>query len=261
MCYAVHMQCFSWQKSGLTPGPPFNYESPNVRANLNYALAEFGGYNLGIGNVRPITGGDDWSTHAFYAANDWGYLVDPKDWRKGERRQAALDYIDFLIANHEVLGIQMIVDEGYARTWKCSRPEFGGGPGWKAGVVKGGGAWLHIETHPDHWYNATPIAARLTPAPTPTPNPIPEEEMSQLIQPFDDVAMFKIDGNFATWMSSGHVVAALVEGGLISPEVTVVKRIALEAFTLVGDAPTEAAYIGASRPGRTVPTDFAAHWP
>ncbi len=257
------MQFVSWQNSGLRPGPPYNYESPNVRANLDYALAEFGGYNLGVYFVRPITGGSDWSTHAYAAANDWGYLIDRNDWRKGENRAMALAYINFLIANHEVLGVQMIVDEAYARTWKCSRPEFGGGPGWKSGVIKGGGSWLHIETHPDSWSNATPIAERIAPAPIPPTPTNPEEDTMRLIQPFGDVAVLIQADLECTWASNGNVVAALVAAGLVPAEVTVVDRIGLKGLVLVGPAPTDAAYVGArpDRPGRTKPSDFAAWRP
>lgn len=150
----------SWQRDAIGT-QPFTKASPNLKALLAHALANFGGQNLGIYVVRPITGGTQPSSHAFGAANDWGY---------GTNRAAALAYIDWLIEHHEVLGIQMIVDEGYDRTWRCSRPEYNGGPGWRSGEVKGGGSWLHIETHPDFWALGTPIATRLhsTPPPTPT---------------------------------------------------------------------------------------------
>ena len=156
----------NWQQHPTRPGPPFAAASPNLKTLLAYALANFGGSNLGIYVVRPVTGGTRWSTHAYGAANDWGY---------GKDYLLALRYIDFLIANHEALHVQMIVDEAHDRTWKCWRDELNG-PGWKAGAVTGGGTWLHIETTPEGWADTTPIAARLTvslPPIPPVPTPIP----------------------------------------------------------------------------------------
>lgn len=151
----------NWQKHGTPPGPPFDAPAPNLLALLTYARANFGGSNLGIYVVRPITGGTSWSTHAYGAANDWGYT----DYR------AALLYIDFLIAHHEALHVQMIIDENHDRTWKCWRDELGG-PGWKTGTGVHG-SWLHIETSPEGWADNTPITDRLTPTPAPAPVPVP----------------------------------------------------------------------------------------
>ncbi len=199
---------FNWQKSGLEPGPPYHYQSPNVRALLDFALVEFGGYSLGIGNVRPITGGSDWSTHAFFAANDWGYLNDRNDARKGENRAMALAYIAFLIQHHEVLGVQMIVDEAYDRTWKVGR-------GWKDGEVSGGGSWLHIETHPDFWDVDTPIAERLRPTAPPTP---PKDNDMATILDYKEPGTpgwtaFSYDGIHLAHVINGNAVAVQERSG------------------------------------------------
>lgn len=229
---------------------PYTRASPNLKALLAHALAEFGGTNLGIYVVRPITGGTSPSSHAFGAALDWGY---------GTHYLSALRHIDFLTAHHEVLGVQMIVDEAHNRVWKCSRPELGDRPGWKT-VTVNGGTWLHIETHPDVWGVATPIADRLTPAATPTPTP--EDDMPRLIQPADDAAVFLLDGLTCTWVSSGDVLADLVWAGIVPPTGPLrVTRRSLSAFVLAGPAPSDAAYAGAASPGRTVATDFAGHRP
>lgn len=252
------MKYHNWQSHGADPGEPYNKKSPNLLALLAYLVAAFGGVSLGLYVVRFVRGGKVWSTHAYGAALDWGYGTD---------RAMALKAIDFMIANHEALGVQMIVDEDYDRTWKCWRTELNG-PGWKAGKVTGGGNWLHIETTPDKWADKTPIAGRLQPTPPPTPTPpteptppSTEDDTMRLIQPFDDIAVLIQDGLSCTWAQDGNVAAALVAAKLVPAEVTVIERIGLKGLVLVGPAPTEAAYAGAKRPGRTVSTDFAAHRP
>ena len=176
----------NWQKHGTPPGPPYNGASPNLKQLLAYAIAKFGGSNLGIYVVRPVTGGTSWSSHAYGAANDWGYTVNGK-----ADRALALRYIDFLIVNHVALHVQMIVDEAYDRTWKCWRDELNG-PGWKAGKVTGGGNWLHIETTPDGWADASAITGRLIavepPPPEPPPDPVPPT-------PTVEVDMIALDWN------------------------------------------------------------------
>ena len=136
--------------SSGAPGAPYDRPSPNLQALQRYLINTYGGSGLGIYVVRVKTGGTTWSSHAFGAALDWGYAS----------RADALAAIDFLIVNFELLGVQMIVDEGYDRTWKCWRDELGG-PGWKPGKVVGGGNWLHIETTPLWWGDAQPIVERL----------------------------------------------------------------------------------------------------
>ncbi len=197
------MLYYNWQKHPSPPGPPFAAPSPNLLALLTYARANFGGSNLGIYVVRPITGGTSWSTHAYGAANDWGYT----DYR------AALLCIDFLIANHEALHVQMIIDENHDRTWKCWRDELGG-PGWKTGTGVHG-SWLHIETTLDGWADSTPIAGRLTvPAPAPI-TPTHKEPIMYLEwragKP--DFTGFIFTGTHLSHATSSRVVAVALRGG------------------------------------------------
>lgn len=254
------MDYYSWQKAG-TPVAPYTKTSPNISEWLKYMLLTFGGVNLGTYVYRLVRDGFVWSSHAWGAAWDWGYtlasgVVD---------RALALRGIEFLIAHHEVLGVQMIVDEAYNRTWKCWRDELGG-PGWKAGLITTGGNWLHVETTKDAWPLSTSVASRLAPIPAPIPPvtpPTTEEDTMRLIQPFNDIAVLIEDGLECTWAQDGNVVAALIKAGIVQPEVTVVDRIGLKGLVLVGPAPTDAAYAGAppDRPGRTKATDFAGHRP
>lgn len=145
---------FNWQSSGLEPGAPFNKTSPNIAVIRSYVLAKFGGANLGTYGVRKTrngsTYGSQWSTHAYGGAWDWGY---------GKDDAMRLRVIDWLIANHEKLHVQMIVDEGHDRAWKSYRKELGG-PGWKSSDIIGW-SWLHIETTKDGWFDDTPIEQRL----------------------------------------------------------------------------------------------------
>lgn len=136
----------SWQ--ARTPGPPFNRDSPNllaVRAHLErvFGIGEF----LGLYANRPVRQGTSPSSHAFGAALDWRYPP-------GKR----LEVCDYLTSNYEVLGIQAVHDYSGARIWRADRLA------WRHSTSSMmGDAWatfVHIETHPDHWANATPISER-----------------------------------------------------------------------------------------------------
>lgn len=167
------MQYYNWQTHG-TPGTydktkPYQHASPNLTALKEHCIPTFGGTNLGTYNRRlQSNGGTKWSTHAYGAAWDYGYTTDPM----------RLQIIDFLIDNHEALGVQMIVDEGHDRTWKCDRTDVNGG--WKTGSGVHG-SWLHIETTLDMWDDASPIPGRLVAVEPPTPNPTPTKDIDMLL--------------------------------------------------------------------------------
>lgn len=246
------MDYYNWQRSGLTPGPPYNKTSPNIAQLRAYLLANFGGTNLGTYGVRPVTGGTQWSTHAFGAALDWGYHVDGRT-----DYLMALRAMDWMIEHHEVLGVQMIVDEGHNRTWKCYRPELGG-PGWKSSVIKGG-SWLHIETTRVHWPLGTPIASRLPvvkPEPPEVTEPTPEvDDMGKLFKCDDgDPAEFVVSGGCARWVRDPENRKALQFAGLCaSGAPNLCGRAFYKNLTLVGGVPQYPAnYAGP----RTVAADF-----
>jgi len=238
------MQYYNWQRSGLTPGAPYNKTSPNIAQLRAYLLANYGGMNLGTYGVRPVTGGTQWSTHAFGGALDWGYHVDGRTDYK-----SALEAIDFMIEHHEVLGVQMIVDEGHNRTWKCYRPELGG-PGWKSSVIKGG-SWLHIETTRDMWPLATPIASRLPvvkPDPPEVTTPTPEAPtVGKRFKADDgDVAEFCVVGGIAKWIKDpAHRNFLRFAGQLDNEPANLIARADLKKFSLVGPQPVyPAGYTG-----------------
>ena len=239
------MEYFNWQQAG-DPAAPYTGASPNVKLIMAELIRRFGGENWGIYVYRPIRGGTAWSTHAFGAAGDWAYQADVA---------ARVRAIDWLIVNHEALGVQMIVDENYDRTWKCWRAEQNG-PGWRSGAITTGGPWLHFETNPANWANSTPIADRLTPAPTPPPPPL-EDDMTELIQPTNDAAIFLRDGLVCSWVADGNVLSALLAAGIVGPAgARPVSRLALKALELHGPAPVYGV-TPSNQPERTKTTDFA----
>lgn len=154
---------YDWQASGRNPGAPFNRTSPNL-VQLRVELARlFGGTSLGGYYVRPIRAGQAWSSHAFGAAIDWRIDDDTT------RARA----IEWLVANENVLGIQAIHDYHGSRIWRVGR-------GWReqpasssTGMGQAWAKYLHLETPPDRWADATPIAQRTGTPPTPTPPPTP----------------------------------------------------------------------------------------
>jgi hypothetical protein len=146
----MSVKYFKW--SSLEPGPPYDKTSPNIRAIYGYIKAKFPGVsNLGSYGVRPIKSGNPgetrWSSHAFGSAIDIGCGT-----------ELSLQVIDFLIANHQVLGVQMIIDYKRKRTWKSDRLA------WKLdpNMHSGGGSWIHIETSKEEWNNGSSIDSRLT---------------------------------------------------------------------------------------------------
>ena len=105
--------------------------------------------NLGTWAVRNMRGSDRLSVHATGRAADLGWK-DPAT--------AAL-WANWLVANHEALGIEEVHDyagttkkgtEICGRGWRCNRV---GKPGWKdwtetANGGTPGGHWLHVELSP-----------------------------------------------------------------------------------------------------------------
>lgn len=101
-------------------------------------------WNNGTWGVRPIRGTTDrLSVHATGRAMDLS-------WR-GHSRAKAKEFVEFLAANADVLGIEMILDyfpSPYGRGWKCTRgswmtyssPSLHGAPQ---------GDWFHIEISPE----------------------------------------------------------------------------------------------------------------
>ncbi|QQS26291.1 MAG: peptidoglycan-binding protein [Actinomycetota bacterium] len=118
----------------------------------------WGGTVLGGYFVRPVRGGTRWSAHAFGAAIDHGLAT-----RHGGPGINTVEKIilPWLVDSSAELGIQVV--HHYA---KWSQGPHQGANRWKAGKgwyvsSIGSGDWLHIETHPDRWADATPVDQRL----------------------------------------------------------------------------------------------------
>lgn len=123
-------------------------ETPHLRALVDALCAKYPAlWNNGTWGIRPIRGKEQLSNHARGIAADlsWRYMKH-KGIRFGGRRQAVAA-MNFLVANAEALGIQMIIDYGFGkhgRAWRCDRWS------WKVydkpTVTFGGvGDWLHVE--------------------------------------------------------------------------------------------------------------------
>lgn len=143
------MTNYNWQKPLKTDYVKYRKASPNLVNIKEYLVKHYGGSSVGIYNRRPIRGGTVPSSHTFGAALDWRY---------GNRREA-LKAMEFIIANHEKLGVQMIVDYVGLRVWKAGR-------GWKKqkpnshGMGQAWAKWIHIETTKKAWAVKTPVEVR-----------------------------------------------------------------------------------------------------
>lgn len=143
----------SWQKAG-DPGAAHAKASPNLQAVAAYAMDRWGLRSLGIYNRRPVRGGTAWSSHAFGAALDLGYT---------DQTVLEDNILPWLIAHSEELGIQRIHHYRKKQYWEANR-------GWVKRSPGQGDAWIHLETHPDRWNDATPVAERLSGSPQTAPS-------------------------------------------------------------------------------------------
>ena len=166
----VQARFFDWSRSGLNwDAPPWESCSPNLRAidaelNRRWGKAR----NLGCHHDRNIVGGGSISTHAYGAALDWR-------WGDVADRAKLLDeIIPWLVSNSAELGVQAIHDYAGDCIWRPpgTSGRSASGSGWKIQNGAGGqmgkssSVWLHIETHRDSYFDATPVVDRLGTTPT-----------------------------------------------------------------------------------------------
>jgi hypothetical protein len=124
-------------------------ETPHIRAVVDGLCVKYPAlWDNGTWGIRNIRGKEQLSNHARGIAGDvsWRFMPGHKGVRFGGRKQA-VEAMDFLVANAEALGIQMIIDYGFGkhgRAWRCDRWD------WKVydkpTVTFGGvGDWFHVE--------------------------------------------------------------------------------------------------------------------
>lgn len=146
---------FNWQ--ALKTPDEYTGPSPNLTELARYCHQRWGLQSLGIYNRRPIRGGLVWSSHAFGAALDL---------RWDDRTLLDGEILPFLVGYSRELGITRIHDYPRTRYWRAGR-------GWVNASPGQGGQWVHVETHPDEWWNNRPIGERVTEPAEATPNPAP----------------------------------------------------------------------------------------
>lgn len=143
------MSYYNWQKPRKTDYIKFRSSSPNLLQLKEHLIKMYGGTNVGIYNRRPVRGGTVPSSHSFGAALDWRYTS----------RKEAVSAMNFIVKNHEKLGVQMIVDYVGLRVWTLAH-------GWKAqkpnkhGMGATWAKWIHVETTKKSWRVKTPVDAR-----------------------------------------------------------------------------------------------------
>lgn len=181
---------YSWQKRPYSSmgKAPYNHFSRNLEqvaiwTRANFSATGGSGYVVRTTKDSNPNNNDTPSSHGFGSAWDGTIKDDAK------RAQ----YIAFLlsevtvsiqwdqIANkwmpcpqhairvYDLFGIQAIHDYSGCRIWRVGRTASTNPNDWwkhqtpdKAGMGQPWAKWLHIETPPDRWEDATPIAARLT---------------------------------------------------------------------------------------------------
>jgi len=205
-----------------------------------YALAD----DLGCYSDRPVTGGTKPSQHRDGVAFDIGFIQD---------EDARQDAADWLVENHEALGVQMVLNyrrSGSASSgwyWRLARYEDETEP--ERGTFTKAGHWLHVEVHPTIADDTTPIAALLDPEPVP-PDPVPPEVGTVL-------RLFKFSQDEPELFASGDGVTAIhvdapqwqhwVALGIADPDdIELLARAEAVRYTFVGQPPPNHAGIWGS---------------
>lgn len=129
---------------------------PGTEEFVKQVVALSGGalWNNGTWVIRNKKGKSSLSVHATGRAMDLS-------WRfRQHGRSAAERVMDILVANNEVLGVEMILDywKDHGRGWRCDRqawltytkPTITGAPG---------GDWIHVEIAPRMADSANKVAA------------------------------------------------------------------------------------------------------
>lgn len=184
----VAQSFYDWQYSKLNYNQsPYERCSPNLVQILAELQRRWGGYSLGCEADRPIRDGSLPSSHSFGAAIDWRYTPVPAGRRDVTRGTVNTEVIPWLIGNSLELHVDAIHDYVADRIWRAARTNNVSdayGSWWKkqygagAGMGEAWATYLHIETHPYGWGDATPVGQRKTGVPLP---PLPPDPPTALI--------------------------------------------------------------------------------
>ena len=109
--------------------------------------------NLGVFSNRDMRGKPGQkSVHATWRAFDIGY---PNPDAGRAIVQLLEQHADSLLIEeiHDYAGVSKAGTEKWGRGWRCTRKEFGGGPGWRDWSAEAnggtpGGKWIHVEVAP-----------------------------------------------------------------------------------------------------------------
>lgn len=113
---------------------------------------DFALWNNGTFGVRKMRGKTDLSVHSTGRACDLSYrnMADKRGKPRG--RRFALCVMDWLVANADEIGVELIIDYAepkYGRAWKCTRNAW---RKYETKTVSGGGSlssdWIHVELSP-----------------------------------------------------------------------------------------------------------------
>lgn len=135
------MRRYTGTRDGVAQG-----KRPGTEEWVKQVIALSGGvlWNNGTWVVRNQRGKQALSVHATGRAMDLSYRGQPKG------REAAKRVMKILVANHQLLGVEMILDyfpAPYGRGWRCDRAEW---QTYSKATLAGspGGDWIHVEISP-----------------------------------------------------------------------------------------------------------------
>lgn len=119
-------------------------------------------HNLGAYAVRPMRGKKDMSVHATGRAVDLGYSRKPGSPQPDWGRDAIMPWLDRIVANANLLGVECILDYNpapHGRGWRCDRQDW---IVYRMKTITGapGGQWFHVELNPDITANEVRAAFR-----------------------------------------------------------------------------------------------------
>ncbi len=143
------MRPYTGTSDGIAKGKRAGTEAfvDEVEKATDFAL-----WNNGTFGVRKMRGKPDLSVHSTARACDLSYRNMAGKRGRPNGRRYAVHVMDWLVANADELGLELIIDYAepkFGRAWKCTR---GTWKKYETRTVSGGGLlssdWLHVELAP-----------------------------------------------------------------------------------------------------------------